>query len=617
MRDRSRFAATVLVVAVLLLPACGGGPKTPGGRVAFLYPSNLTGDQRLDWLGAAAAASTTLRLSSEPVLWAFPVASSDDAYLERANHMLEGYYTREHAQLRFFLSLRNLKTNRAERRWVIDVPGAGGVFRVSDELANSLGTRVLPPATKSLDALRAYAMAATAADTRTAAGYLHTSIDADADFGAAYVSLAELLIRERDGEAAEALCSRAAGRRLPAPTAARLEVLKANLSGDQNSRLAALEKLASLTPADADIQIAIGNLEWSHRNPAAAARWFGKVVALEPDNANAWNLLAYAQAYQSHFQEALGSLGHYRKISPGDPNAFDSIGEISFLMGNFPEAEQAFLAASKRDPDFLEGAPLLKAAYSRLFAGDVEAALTDFQLYADYRRARGDQLAGIREVKFRYLCGKRTEAIERMKNLVNTLGPQNSSFAATELAIWSLLAGDRRQATAWADTARQKAGLPQAQGAAALAEFVTQPPASASEWAKRAETAFPAGFPEILKKLALGYALVLDGHFGEAALVWKEVVEQTPPVTDCFYRAIYGWCLFENGSFEQARRALAVYPLPSSQGIDSFLPLVVPRYFELRAELASKAGHKEEAARAAEVFSKLGGAAARGSGPPR
>ena len=555
----------------------------------------------------AAASLAAIRLTSEPTLRAFDLQTAINIEQVRASGVVEGYYTRQQGGLRFYAELRNEKTEKLETSWVLTVPGPDDVLKVGDFLAAKLGTRLLPAPTRNVTALKEYAEGLSEGDSDAAAQYFRNSMEADSGFGAPAISLMETLVRQRKAEEAEALYRQASGRNLPPYVRAQLELLRANLQGDAAARLDALRRLAGFIPADTDIPNMIGDIEWNRRNITEAARWFRKAVTLEPDFVPGWNLLAYAQAYQGNFSEAVRSLDRYRQISPGDPNASDSIGEVNFLMGNFREAEQAFLAANRKDPNFLDGAPLLKSAFARLFAGGVEGALADFGLYADYRRSRRDDLIEIRGAEFRYLCGQRKEAAEQMEKLTRAPSPDTVALAASELTVWALAEGDRSGAASWTKLAEKNARSPQARVTVLLVGFVAQPPAPAAEWISRVGQFFPGGVPDAVKSMALGYALVLDGHFREALPIWREIVRNQPPGSDGLSRAILGWCQWESGSLDEAKQSLSVYPLPGPEGISPFLPLVIPRFLGLRATLAEKAGNSGEATRAREIFHRLGG----------
>ncbi len=113
-----------------------------------------------------------------------------------------------------------------------------------------------------------------------------------------------------------------------------------------------------------------------------------RVVEVEPGNADQWNTLAYVQAYQGRTEEALKSVSEYERLAPASPNPLDSRGEILFMAGRFSEAESAFLACSRKDPDFNSGVALEKAALARMLGGDVSGAGAILERYLQQRREK-------------------------------------------------------------------------------------------------------------------------------------------------------------------------------------------------------------------------------------
>jgi hypothetical protein len=75
-----------------------------------------------------------------------------------------------------------------------------------------------------------------------------------------------------------------------------------------------------------------------------------------------------------NLDEAKSTFEQYGKRSGQAINALDSLGEAMFLNGRFGDAEKTFLDAYRKDPSFLEGVDLWKAAHARWLAGDLSGA---------------------------------------------------------------------------------------------------------------------------------------------------------------------------------------------------------------------------------------------------
>ena len=128
---------------------------------------------------------------------------------------------------------------------------------------------------------------------------------------------------------------------------------------------------------------------------AEAAVVFRELAQRQPGIGAYWNELAYAQARAGDFEAALESIRRYEDLDKG-PNPLDSRGEILFMQRKYAEAAASFLEAYERSPDFLDGAPLRKAAEATLRAGDLQRADELFQRYLQKHRKGSMQEAPLR-----------------------------------------------------------------------------------------------------------------------------------------------------------------------------------------------------------------------------
>jgi len=95
------------------------------------------------------------------------------------------------------------------------------------------------------------------------------------------------------------------------------------------------------------------------------------------------------------------------------------LGDIHFMSGKLPEAEKFYLEAFQKDPNFLNQGDLLKAAITRLFAGDRAAADQAANRYFEARAESKDPILEYRRAQWLWLTGRRKEAARQMegKNL--------------------------------------------------------------------------------------------------------------------------------------------------------------------------------------------------------
>ena len=85
---------------------------------------------------------------------------------------------------------------------------------------------------------------------------------------------------------------------------------------------------------------------------AEEERLWERVVEVEPNFVNGYNMLGYLALYQGHYDEALADIQKYAYLAPGMHNPHDSLGEILMTVGRYEEAEQEFKKALAIQPDF-------------------------------------------------------------------------------------------------------------------------------------------------------------------------------------------------------------------------------------------------------------------------
>src|SRR5262249_3510950 len=110
-------------------------------------------------------------------------------------------------------------------------------------------------------------------------------------------------------------------------------------------------------------------------------------------------------------------------------NALDSMGEAMFLNGKFKESEKSLLEAYQKDPAFLGGAPLWKAAHARWLDGDLQGA--DALVDRFNQAPAQDPLRAWRQATWLYETGRQQQAITLLKS-----EPQTEPVKK-QLAVWA------------------------------------------------------------------------------------------------------------------------------------------------------------------------------------
>ncbi|MDP8990190.1 MAG: tetratricopeptide repeat protein [Acidobacteriota bacterium] len=364
-------------------------------RIAILPFDNLTGDATLDWVSMAAPAMLAEELAGASRVLAVRVNTVGTAALAGATELLHCTYTQRGGTLEISYALED-----AERHRMVSVGSAPGtvLFAVST-LARALDTSAQPFSTPSADAAAAWGR-----------GEFERAVMLDPDFGAAWESWIAQVQQSGKPDAAEAIAERALARSsLWTPlNKARIQLSSALLRRDETARIAALTELARLTPRDSGTLLALAEIEQRNRRFPAAEEFYRRALAIDPANGGALNGLGYAQGEAGDIDGAKKTLEQYGQKPEQAINALDSLGEVHFMNGRFADAEKYFAQASARQANFLNGGPLMKAAYAHWLGGDLAGADA---LMQKYLANQNDQKIVWRQAVWFYATGRRDQAL--------------------------------------------------------------------------------------------------------------------------------------------------------------------------------------------------------------
>jgi len=88
------------------------------------------------------------------------------------------------------------------------------------------------------------------------------------------------------------------------------------------------------------------------RDNVKAREIFEEILAIEPNNAPAYNMLGYMAAAEGDFETAQAHLRKYMFLAPDLANPHDSLGQILSWMGEYEESEREYRTALNIEPDF-------------------------------------------------------------------------------------------------------------------------------------------------------------------------------------------------------------------------------------------------------------------------
>jgi hypothetical protein len=578
-----------------------------GTRLVILPFENLSLDPNIDWMARGFAEDLRLQLSGTPANDAVFAASRRDVPGLGAARIVEGYFAVRNGRLRATAVVADADNQHARRTASGEGPLGAGMLPVADALARQIDPAARPLPTRRAEAWREFIGGlANGGDRSSPPGGVsfQRAVSADPEFPSAYLAWIEALLAagNRAGamEAAAAARTRAAG--FPALERARLDVLAASLANDRAAHRRALERFASAAPADPAPLRALAELETAAHAYGAAAAKYEKALDDTPGDGELANSLGYARLWAGDFDGAVRAFMQYRQRWPDEANPLDSLADAHYYFSRFDDAARLYLEAHSKNPAFLGGGELYKAAWARLMAGAPAEADALFSRFLKARETMRDPLAAYRQAQWECLTGRRLQALARLEALAKSPQPALASLASAQLAIWFLDAGDR--ARALVAVSQTPARTPLKVASALLA----QPPASPVEWAARFSREFPAPEQASLRRDGLAYALLYSQQFAAAVPLLEEMERATIPSSADQPGVPLAWALIETGHADRAAGLLRFNPAPDPIAEHPFLSLSFPRVLELRAEIARREGRKADAERYSALFRRYSGA---------
>ena len=384
---------------------------------------NLSGDASLDWIATAAPAILGSQLAGVGRVLPALAENARDGYLQRATHLAHGYFEKRGERLRFEVVVEDAGRHRISAEDTAE----GDALEAMDNIAHRMSPAARPFSTSNREALEAWGRAE-----------FERAVTLDPDFGGAWLSWVQSLAAAGDAARAREIASRALARGglRASLEKAQIDVIASNLergsgSGD-SAQIKALENLSRLAPLEAAPLRALAQAHLGARRFAEAARAYENLIQADPGDAQARNLLGYAQALAGDPDRARASFEQYGRQSGEAANALDSLGEAMFLNGRFREAEKAFLDSFQKSPDFLGGATLWKAAHARWLGGDLAGANELASRYSQARMRARDPSIVWRQANWLYETGRRNEAMA----LLMRAPPEAAEAAKRQLAVW-------------------------------------------------------------------------------------------------------------------------------------------------------------------------------------
>lgn len=417
----------MLTAAAVVLPSCSRRSAPVLTREAFLVFDNLTGDPSLDWIAQTAPRILAHDLTGVPKMVPLLAATVRDAYLEHAARFVHGYYEIRDGKLHFEIDVEDASTHRTIQTAPRSLKDDGSIRGALDNAARSFN-----PA----------AQAFPASDDVIAAwghGNFERAAALDPRFALAWISWTQQAATSGDTARARDLANRA----LAQPNLdsnidrAQLEMMSARLRQDDSARIEASRALASLIPYDPSVWSSLAQEEMRARRFADAARDYRTLSKTDPGDSSALNLMGYARALAGDLDGAHAAFQQYGRAPGQAVNSTDSWGESLFINGKFDQAERQFEDAYKREPGFIQGETLWKAAHARWLAGDLPEADKIVERYLQDRAKARDPLVTWRRANWLYETGRRDQARDLLRHVPIETNPQAATAMNALLRLWA------------------------------------------------------------------------------------------------------------------------------------------------------------------------------------
>jgi hypothetical protein len=173
--------------------------------------------------------------------------------------------------------------------------------------------------------------------------------------------------------------------------------------------------------------------------------------------------------------------------------------------------------------------------------------------------------------------------------------PEAAVAARFVLTLWRLQFGDKEGARKAAEEAAQLSKTPQTAAMAALARFMSAPPS------KEGPSVSGRG-ADTLRRQLMGYSLLLNGNFADAAGVWTELYKNASVLTGNDERILLAWAQAERGNLPETAKLMRSFALPPNAVDPALQLLLFPRAIFVKALSEQQANNTKEAKRLFKLF---------------
>jgi serine/threonine protein kinase/Tfp pilus assembly protein PilF len=493
------FAAAAIVLAALVgfVFLRGRNVRSTGSlqhkSVAVLYFNNLSQDQSLNWLNNGLTDMLTTNLaqvkgldviSTERVMSAVQRASKDGKSLDPAQAQqvardagADAYVTGAllkigPTQLRLDVRAQDTSSGQILFSEKLDGQDVQSIFGMVDRLTASLAGSFLPASeqpqkapeieqasTSNVEAYRHYQLGIDYGRrflTADAVRELEEAVRLDPQFAIAYMRLADQYSLEGDlrRSAETEVKVDQLQSRLPRYEHLSLQAVKAGRSRDVEALAATRQQLTSEFPRQTmDRGILAAILTFLGKRDQAL-ELLRQGLALDPKNEDLLNFHSYELAKAGDINGALAANDAYIAVRPGDPNPFDTRGDILYMVGRDDEAVAAFRKVLELKPDFNDYGEYVTLAIVYTDQKKSDMAHAAFQQFVQRASPLSRLYVPGFEAQFKQSEGDFEGALASYRQAIQQLGRAKQNEVAEDFlrpfAVLSVLLGEGPSALAFA-----------------------------------------------------------------------------------------------------------------------------------------------------------------------
>lgn len=217
------------------------------------------------------------------------------------------------------------------------------------------------------------------------------ALELDPHFAMATVRLAGLLAgRDRDRAKSLVQCAARSREALNERERLMLDISEAELLAGEPKRAAErIRAYVEQFPEDPEGYFRLAGVLAREGKPEETLATYERLVALDPNQAIAYNYLGYYFLRRRDFVKGEDFFKRYRFLAPDQANPYDSLGELYANTGRYSEAEEHLKRALEIKPDFLPAVGHLGTLEA--CRGNAEGAVTWYRRASDMAESWKDR----------------------------------------------------------------------------------------------------------------------------------------------------------------------------------------------------------------------------------